>query len=91
MKFYVKNSKGRYEEYADQWEGFPADGWWFVGNGRQNLVVPIDAPRPLEKLRYQQHRNEIVERLTNQNPRSLYQLVEDVLDLLEEIIYEEHN
>jgi hypothetical protein len=88
MKFYVKNSKGRYEEYADQWEGFPADGWWCVADGRRNLVVPIDAPRPLQKLKYQQYRNEIVEQLADQNPRSLYQLVEDVLDQLEEIVNE---
>jgi hypothetical protein len=91
MKFYIKNSKGRYEEYADQWEGFPADGWWFVGNGRQNLVVPIDAPRPLEKLRYQQHRNEIVERLSKTNTRfSLYDFVEETLSFLEEIVNEDH-
>lgn len=86
MKFYIKNSKGRYEEYADRWEGFPANGWWCVADGRQNLVVPIDAPRPLKKLRYQQYRNEIVDRLADQNPRSLSQFVEDVLDLLEEIV-----
>ena len=87
MKFYIKNSKGRYEEYADQWEGFPADGWWVVADGRRNLVVPIDAPRPLQKLRYQQYRNEIVDRLAQQQiARSLTQFVEDVLDLLEEIV-----
>lgn len=90
MKFYVKNSKGRYEEYADQWEGFPCDGWWFVGNGRQNLVVPIDAPRPLKKLRYQQHRNEIVEKMQQHSgARSLTQFVEDVLNHLEELVSED--
>jgi len=89
MKIYRKNEKGRYEELGEQWEGFPCDGWWCVADGRRNLVVPIDAPRPLEKLRYQQHRNEIVDRLAEQNPRSLYQLVEDVLDLLEELVSED--
>lgn len=90
MKFYVKNSKGRYEEYADQWEGFPCDGWWFVGNGRQNLVVPIDAPRPLQKLKYQQYRNEIAERLSKSDTRfSLYDFVEETLNLLEELVDQE--
>ncbi len=90
MKFYVKNSRGRYEEYADQWEGFPADGWWVVADGRQNLVVPIDAPRPLEKLRFQQYRNQIVDRLAQEKTaRSLTQFVEDVLDLLEEVVDQE--
>lgn len=89
MKFYIKKPNGRYEEYGDQWEGFPADGWWFVGNGRQNLVVPIDSPRPLEKLRYQQYCNEIVDRLAQQGTaRSLTHLVEDVLDHLEELVKE---
>lgn len=90
MKFYVKNEKGRYQEYADQWEGFPADGWWVVADGRQNLVVPIDAPRPLEKLRYRQYRNQIVDRLPwGGTARSLNELVNDVLDLLEEIVSED--
>lgn len=89
MKFYVKNSKNRYEEFGDQWEGFPADGWWCVADGRRNLVVPIDAPRPLKKLQYQQYRNRIVDRLAWESPRSLTQLVEDVLDLLEEIVSED--
>ena len=89
MKLYIKNEKGRYEELGEQWEGFPADGWWFVGNGRQNLVVPIDAPRPLEKLQYQQYRNRIVDRLAQESPRSLYQFVEDVLDHLEELVSED--
>lgn len=92
MKFYVKNSRGRYEEYADQWEGFPADGWWCVANGRQNLVVPIDAPRPLEKLRFQQYRNQIVDKIMEEKAaRSLNDLVEDILDLLEEITFGENS
>lgn len=91
MKLYIKNEKGRYQEYADQWEGFPANGWWFVGDGRQNLVVPIDAPRPLEKLRFQQYRNEIAERLSKMDTRQfgLYRFVEETLSLLEEIVDED--
>lgn len=90
MEFYIKKSNGRYEKYADQWEGFPCDGWWFVGDGKRNLVVPIDAPRPLKKLPYQQHRNEIVSRLFGGNTSlSLDDFVEKTLNILEELVDEE--
>jgi tRNA 2-selenouridine synthase SelU len=90
MKLYRKNERGRYEEIGDEWRGFPANGWWVVADGRQNLVVPIDSPRPLEKLRFQQYRNELVDRLEQQQTaRSLTQFVEDVLDLLEELVSED--
>jgi len=90
MKLYIKNQKGRYEELGERWEGFPSNGWWVVADGRRNLVVPIDSPRPLEKLKYQQHRNEIVERLSKEKNAhlSLYDFVEKTLNLLEEIVNE---
>lgn len=89
MKLYTKNEKGRYEELGESWEGFPADGWWFVGDGRKNLVVPIDTPRPLEKLKFQQHRDEIVKRFSETEARySLTGFVEETLNLLEEIVNE---
>lgn len=90
MKLYTKTEKGRYEELGDVFEGFPSNGWWVVADGRRNLLVPIDSPRPLEKLKYQQHRNAVVERLSKMDTRqfSLYDLVEKTLNLLEEIVNE---
>jgi hypothetical protein len=93
MKLYVKGQNGRYEELGERWDGFPSNGWWVVADGRRNLVVPIDSPRPLEKLKYQQHRNEIVDRLTKEGSTSLsfHDVVEKTLNLLEEIVNETDN
>lgn len=88
MEVYTKKENGRYEKLGEQWEGFPADGWWFVGDGRQNLVVPIEEPRPLKKLQYLQFRNEIVDRLVKSNKTynaSFQDLVGMVLSELEDI------
>ena len=89
MEFYIKKSNGRYQKYAEQWEGFPADGWWIVADGKQNLVVPIDEPRPLEKLKYLQYHREVVYRLIRNEKAyatSVYELVGNVLSELEEIV-----
>jgi hypothetical protein len=87
MKLYTKNEKGRYEELGERWDGFPSNGWWVVVDGRRNLVVPIDSPRPLEKLKYQQHRNAIVDRLVKEDAHlSLHDMVEKTLNLLEEVV-----
>jgi hypothetical protein len=89
MKLYTKNEKGRYEELGERWDGFPSNGWWVVADGRRNLVVPIDSPRPLEKLKYLQHRNEIVDRIQKEGTSlSLYDLVDKTLNHLEEIVNE---
>lgn len=92
MKYYTKTSTGRYEEIGERFEGFPADGWWIVADGKQNLVVPIDEPRPLEKLKYLQYHREIVYRLVRNEKAyatSVYELVGNVLNELEEIVREE--
>ena len=91
MKYYTKNSRGRYEELGEQFEGFPADGWWFVADGKHNLVVPIAEPKPLEKLQYLQYQRELVDRLFRKHkayPRSTHELVGIILSELEELISE---
>lgn len=35
QKYYTKNPNGRYEEIGEPFEGFPADGWWIVADGKQ--------------------------------------------------------
>ena len=92
MKYYTKTPNGRYEEIGEQFEGFQADGWWIVADGKQNLVVPIDEPRPLEKLKFLQYQKEIVYRLVGNQKAyatSVYELVGNVLRELEEIVREE--
>lgn len=91
-KYYIKMASGRYREIGERFDGFPADGWWIVADGKQNLVVPIDEPRPLEKLKYLQYRDKIVDRLLNNQKaynRSFNDLVGSVLSELEEIVREE--
>ena len=89
QKYYTRNPNGRYEEAGERFEGFPADGWWIVADGKQNLVVPIDEPRPLEKLSYFQYRDKIVDRLLKNQKAyggSFNDLVGSVLSELEEIV-----
>lgn len=90
MKYYTKKPNGRYEEIGQHFEGFPADGWWFVADGTENLVVPIAEPKPLEKLQYLQYKREIVDRLLKAykqtSEHAISFLVEKVLSELEEIV-----
>lgn len=90
---YVKKENGRYEKIGQQFDGFPADGWWVVADGRKSLVVPIEEPRPLEKLSYLQYRNEIVDRLLKDQKTyncSFNDLVGHVLSELEELVSEKN-
>lgn len=94
MNVYIKKQNGRYEKLGESWDGFPANGWWFVGDGRENLVVPIEEPRPLAKLKYLQYRNAIVRRLVEAKKPDricLQDLVGLVLSELEELIGEEEH
>jgi len=42
MKVYRKKKNGRYEELGTEFKGFPADGLWFVWDGRENCIVQLE-------------------------------------------------
>lgn len=60
----------RYRRVGHEFEGFPANGYWQVKDGRESLIVPVDHPRPLELLRYAQHQNEIMSAFCKADPMS---------------------
>jgi hypothetical protein len=81
----------RYQPVGMEFTGFPANGYWLVADGSQSLLVPAAAPRPLEKLAYQQYRDRIIVLLRGQMTRAwgLQHIVGETLNALETIINEE--
>jgi len=50
---YHKNPDGTFEKVGWDWTGFPADGIWYVKDGKQNCIERIqDAKEVAPNLRY---------------------------------------
>jgi len=83
---YKKLDNGRYEPMGIEFEGFPADGYWLVLDGRQSLLAPVEHPRPISYLRFAQYRNKLVERIVKQTEsKSVIDWVDIILTELEQL------
>ena len=86
-----------YKPVGIEFTGFPANGVWFVFDGKNSLIVPLDHPNPIERVKLGIHREKIVEVLNNKfnkqkgNPYgySIYNLVDLVMDSIIELNEEE--
>ena len=87
-QIYKKKSNGKYEPVGHEFTGFPTNGYWVVTDGRNNLIAPLEHPRPINYLRFAQYQKDIVDTLVFEGPKSLVDLVGDVLLKLEELNYE---
>lgn len=82
-ELFVKKGR-RYVPVGEEFDGFPAPGWWVVADSHRNLVVPIDEPRPLPKLQYRRYANDIINEMIIQKCEySLAEMVNAVLDSLQ--------
>jgi hypothetical protein len=87
-QIYKKLSNGRYEPVGYEFTGFPANGYWVVTDGRNNLIAPLEHPRPINYLRFAQYQEDLVKSLPINRPNSLVGLIEHILLKLEELNYE---
>jgi len=41
MDFYIKNNKGEFEVYAEEFIGWPSNGLWVVEDGRRSCIYEM--------------------------------------------------
>ena len=85
MKELYEKKGRKYIKVGVEFNGFPHNGYWIVLDGRRSLIAPIEHPRPIELCRFMQYREDILNKLEIKS-RSPYEMVNDVLILLEECV-----
>jgi len=92
---YRKKGK-RYYPVTEEFLGFPEDGYWKVVRDYQakqrfsTKLLPLDAPRPLEQMRFLQYQEEISKHLLKKYEEefmSLNEMVVQMLLKLEDLVY----
>lgn len=93
---YRKQGK-RYYPVTEEFLGFPEEGYWKVVRDYQakqrfsTKLLPLDAPRPLEQMRFLQYQEEISTHLLQKYEEELMSLNEIVVQILlklEDLVYQ---
>ena len=93
---YRKKGK-RYYPVTEEFLGFPEEGYWKVVRDYQakqrfsTKLLPLDAPRPLEQMRFLQYQEEISTHLLKKYEEELMSLNEIVVQMLlklEDLVYQ---